>query len=46
MAGLVRARMGTDLPKAITLLRKASSAEPTNVVFRNTLARYQTQTGA
>ncbi|WP_156484040.1 tetratricopeptide repeat protein, partial [Novosphingobium subterraneum] len=46
MAGLVRARTGTDLPTAITLLRKASSAEPTNAVFRNTLARYQTQPGA
>ncbi|QOV95072.1 tetratricopeptide repeat protein [Novosphingobium sp. ES2-1] len=46
MAGLVRARTGTDLPTAITLLRKASSAEPTNAVFRNTLARYQAQTGA
>ncbi|NLR38359.1 tetratricopeptide repeat protein [Novosphingobium sp. ERW19] len=45
MAGLVRARAGRDMPTAIDLLRKASSAEPTNAVFRSTLARYQAQTG-
>lgn len=46
VAGLVRARAGSDLPAAIELLRKASQAEPKNAAFRSALARYQAASGA
>lgn len=40
MAGLVRVRVGRDVPAAIAMLQQAVQAAPDNVIFRQALARY------
>ena len=46
MAGYVRAAGGRDRAVALSLLKKASEADPENPLFRNSLARFSAPEGA
>ncbi|CAM4216610.1 Tetratricopeptide repeat protein [Novosphingobium lubricantis] len=46
MAGYVRAAGGRDRATALSLLKKASEADPENPLFRNSLARFSAPEGA